>query len=45
MPEEVKPKRGRPPKNKQQVVETNNVSSIPENVLNDNLYEFNTYYA
>ena len=45
MPEEVKPKRGRPPKNKEQAVETNNVSSITENVLNDNLYEFNSYYA
>lgn len=45
MPEEVKPKRGRPPKNKEQVVETNNVSSIPEHGLNDNLYEFNSYYA
>lgn len=44
MPEDIKHKRGRPPKNKTDtVIETNNSERNPEAYTNSN-YEFNSYY-
>lgn len=44
MPEDIKHKRGRPPKNKTDtVIETNNSERNPETYTNSN-YEFNSYY-
>ena len=46
MPEEIKRKRGRPPKNKtENVVETNSVDTSTANATSDSTFEFNTYSA
>lgn len=46
MPEEIKRKRGRPPKNKtENVVETNSVDTSTANGTSDSTFEFNAYSA